>query len=105
MSTGLSLREAEGSVVLEVRVAPRAARAAVAGVHAGALKVSLTAPPVDGAANAALIELLADALDLPKRAIAIEHGHTSKQKRVRIAGVSAAQVLEKLGLSAGSGPR
>ncbi len=91
--------------MLEVRVAPRASRAAIGGVHAGALKVSLTAAPVDGAANAALIELLAETLDLPKRAITIEHGHTSKQKRVRIEGVTVDALRERLALNARTAQR
>jgi uncharacterized protein (TIGR00251 family) len=101
----LALRAHEGAVVLEVRVAPRASRAAIGGVHAGALKVSLTAAPVDGAANAALIELLAETLDLPKRAITIEHGHTSKQKRVRIEGVTVDALRERLALNARTAQR
>jgi uncharacterized protein (TIGR00251 family) len=100
----LALRERAGAVVLEVRVAPRAARAAIVGVHAGALKVSLTAAPVDGAANAALIELLAEALELPKRVIHIEHGETSKQKRLRIEGITPAALRERL-FSASAAPR
>jgi uncharacterized protein (TIGR00251 family) len=75
-----------------VRVSPRAARAAIVGLHAGALKVSLTAAPVDGAANAALIELLADALDVPKRAVRIEHGDHNRQKTIAIEGITAAQL-------------
>ena len=75
MGTGeLAAREVDGAVRFSVRVTPRASRAAITGVHAGALKVSLTAPPVEGAANAALIELLADALGVAKRAVRIEHG-------------------------------
>lgn len=88
----LDLTVTSEGVRLRVRVAPRAARARILGVHDGALKVSLTAPPVDGAANEALVALLADALGVAKRAIAITHGHTSKLKTVLIAGVSEAQL-------------
>jgi uncharacterized protein (TIGR00251 family) len=77
---------------LRIRVAPRAAHARILGVHDGALKVSLTAPPVDGAANEALMRLLAEELGIPKRAVAITHGHTSTLKTVLIAGVNEAQV-------------
>lgn len=80
------------SVSLRVKVAPRAARSSVLGVHDGALKVSLTAPPVDGAANTALCELLSDLLGVPKRAIEITHGHQARLKTVRIHGVSESQV-------------
>jgi uncharacterized protein (TIGR00251 family) len=89
MSEPLRLREQDGTVCFEVRVAPRAARAAIAGVHAGALKLSLTAPPVDGAANAALIELLAEALSVPKRAVWIERGERGRTKTVCVRGVTA----------------
>ena len=85
----LVLREQDGAVCFEVRVAPRAARAAIAGVHAGALKLSLTAPPVDGAANAALIELLADALSVPRRAVRIVRGERGRTKTVCVEGVPA----------------
>jgi hypothetical protein len=86
----LALTTHSDGISLRVKVAPRAAHARVLGEHDGALKVSLTAPPVDGAANEALIALLAAALHVPKRAVTITHGHTSKLKTVRIAGVSEA---------------
>jgi len=91
-SEDLQAREVDGAVRFAVRVTPRASRAAITGVHGGALKVSLTAPPVEGAANAALIELLADALRVPKRAVRIEHGDHNRQKAISIEGVTAAAV-------------
>ena len=69
--SGLDAREDAGAVVFSVRVAPRASRSAVLGVHEGALKVALTAPPVDGAANAALVAFLAKALGVAKRDVVI----------------------------------
>jgi hypothetical protein len=89
-SEDLQAREVDGAVRFAVRVTPRASRAAITGVHGGALKVSLTAPPVEGAANAALIELLADALAVPKRAVRIEHGDHNRQKTISIDGVTLA---------------
>lgn len=89
MTGELVLREQDGAVCFEVRVAPRAARAAIVGVHAGALKLSLTAPPVDGAANAALIELLAEALSVPRRAVRIVRGERGRHKTVCVDGVHA----------------
>jgi uncharacterized protein (TIGR00251 family) len=89
-SDDLQAREVDGAVRFAVRVTPRASRAAITGVHGGALKVSLTAPPVEGAANAALIELLADALCVPKRAVRIEHGDHNRQKAISIDGVTVA---------------
>lgn len=89
----LLAREEGGAVVFSVRVAPRASRSAVLGVHEGALKVALTAPPVDGAANAALIAFLAKALGVPKRDVVIEQGETSRSKRLRVTGVTREQVV------------
>lgn len=62
----------------------------------GALKARLTAPPVDGAANAALISLLAEKLDLPKRQVAVVRGTTARQKVVEIEGLSAEEIQQKL---------
>jgi hypothetical protein len=81
----------EGGVELLVAVQPRASRSRVAGEHGGRLKVQLAAPPVDGAANAALQELLADLLGVPRRQVALVSGETSRRKRVRVLGVDAAR--------------
>jgi len=79
-------------------VVPRAGRSGIAGVRDGALLVRLAAAPVDGAANAELIEVLAKALDLPKRSIQIVSGDRSRSKRVRVAGMDAQSVLSALKL-------
>ena len=76
------------AVVIDVRVVPRAARPGLAGARDGALVVRLSAPPVEGAANAALIDLLMKTLGVPKRAITIISGQRSRLKRVRIEGVT-----------------
>jgi uncharacterized protein (TIGR00251 family) len=88
----LTIQDESGGVRFEVRVSPRASRDAILGVHDGALKVALTAPPVEGAANAALIAFLAKALGVTKRAVTITSGEASRQKRVQIAGVTGADV-------------
>jgi len=75
-----------------VRVSPRAARSAVLGVHDGALKLSLTAPPVEGAANRALCAWLAKELGVAKRAVRVVAGERSKLKTVHVAGISASAV-------------
>lgn len=93
------LRDHAAGCELDVLVAPRAARSRLAGVHDGRLKIQLAAPPVDGAANTALCELLADTLDLPKSAIEIARGQTGRRKTVRIAGLSAALARTRLGLA------
>jgi hypothetical protein len=81
---------------IDVRVIPRAGRSGVAGLRDGALLVRLAAAPVDGAANTELIAVLAHALHLPKRDITIVSGERSRSKRVRIAGMDAAQALAAL---------
>lgn len=76
----------QGAVwVLDVLVQPRAARTELAGLHDGRLKLRLTAPPVDGAANAALVEFLADRLGLRRGAIDVASGQTGRRKSIRIA--------------------
>jgi uncharacterized protein (TIGR00251 family) len=72
---------------LDIRVIPRAPRTRVDGMRGGAILIRLAAPPVDGAANAALIAFLATALDLPRRNIRIVSGEKSRDKRVAIAGI------------------
>jgi len=83
-------------VDLEIRVIPRAGRTGFGGLRDGALLVRLAAAPVDGAANAELIALIAKALRIPKRDITIVSGERARSKRVRIAGVDRAQALAKL---------
>jgi uncharacterized protein (TIGR00251 family) len=83
---------------LAIRVVPRAAKAGVAGVRAEAVLVRLNAAPVGGAANAELVDTLARALDLPRRAVSITSGATSRTKRVRIEGVTREEALRRLGL-------
>jgi uncharacterized protein (TIGR00251 family) len=83
-------------VLIAVRVVPRAARAGLAGVRDGALLVRLNAPPLEGAANAELIEVLADAFGVPKRAVSITAGDRSRRKMVLIRGLSADEVAVKI---------
>lgn len=66
-------------------------------MHGDALKVRLTAPPVDGAANAALIELLADRLGVSRAAVSIISGHAGRTKIVEVAGITAADVRQVTG--------
>jgi hypothetical protein len=84
------------SAVLRVRVVPRAAHTALARDRNGVVRVHLTAPPVDGAANRALIELLANRLDLPKRAFEIARGERGRDKLVRVHGCTAAELASRL---------
>lgn len=82
-----------------MRVVPRAGRSSVAGGRDGALLVRLAAAPVDGAANAELIAVLAAALHLPRRSIQIVSGDRSRTKRVRVDGMAPAAVRAALGLA------
>lgn len=77
-----------GGVLIAVRVVPRAGRSGVAGTRDGALLVRLRAAPVEGAANAELIEVIARTLDVPKRRVTIVGGERSRSKRVRVDGVT-----------------
>ncbi len=77
-----------------MKVHPRAKRNAIAGEMGEALKIALTAPPVEGRANQALIEFLAEVLRLPKSSVSIASGQSSRNKVVRVRGVKAAQVEE-----------
>jgi uncharacterized protein (TIGR00251 family) len=82
-----------GAILFRVRVQPRASRDAIEGEHASALKVRLTAPPIEGHANESLRRLLAERLNVPVSAVRIVSGENSRNKRVSIAGVTRAQVL------------
>ena len=82
---------------MRLRVQPRASRDEVAGVAGDAIRVRLTAPPVDGAANEALVRFLAARLEVPRSAVTLVSGHTGRTKVVAVDGVSA----EEVGAAAG----
>ena len=75
-------------VTIDVRVIPRASKPGIAGVRGGALLVRLSAPPVEGAANEELIELLSRAFAVPRRAVTIVSGERNRSKRVAVQGVT-----------------
>lgn len=89
------VREGEGFLELDVRVAPRSSRDAVLGVHDGALKIALSAPPVDGEANAALVAFFAKALRVPKSSVVLVRGERGRSKTLRIANADR-RILEAL---------
>jgi uncharacterized protein (TIGR00251 family) len=95
MDSGFAKDVADGCT-LSVRVHPGARKNGVTGVHAEAVKIALTAPPVDGKANEALIAFLADVLHLPRARVSLVAGATSRVKMVRITGKSAAEVAAAL---------
>jgi uncharacterized protein len=90
------VREHQGLVRFPVRVQPRASRDAIVGVHGGALKVALTVPPVEGRANAALVQLLAKALGIPRRQLRIVAGDRSRNKTLEVMGVDGDTVRARL---------
>lgn len=81
---------------LEIKVSPKASRNAVSGWMGEVLKVSVTAAPEKGKANEAVETLLAEALGVAKSAVRVVAGHTSKQKRVEIAGLDLGEVRRRL---------
>jgi hypothetical protein len=83
-------------IVLNVHLQPRASKNEVCGVHGDALKIRLTAPPVDGAANKLCREFLAGLFDVPKSAVEIVSGETSRHKKVRITGGDSARLRQIL---------
>ncbi len=84
------------SVTLSVRIQPRASKNEIVTMESGGLKIRLTAPPIDGAANDALVKFLADALSIPKSHVEIISGHSSRAKVLRISGKSSAEVKRLL---------
>lgn len=92
----MDIQERGGTIVIAVRVTPRASRDAIEDENQGALKVRLTAPPVDDRANDALRRLLAERLNVPISAVRIVAGEKSRTKRVEIAGVTRTQILSLL---------
>jgi len=89
-------KESNGAVTFSVKVIPRASKNQIAGVEGDAIKIRLRAPPVDGKANDALIEFLADALNVRRAQVEIITGQTSRHKVVRVRGITATQIEEKL---------
>jgi uncharacterized protein (TIGR00251 family) len=86
------LKAVPGGVELSVLVQPRASRTRVLGEHDGLLKIQLAAPPVDGEANAALVEFLGKLLGVPRRQVTLIAGDASRRKRVAVQGVETVQV-------------
>lgn len=91
--TELDIKIYDGSVRFPIRLQPRASKNEIVGLQSGALKVRVTAPPVDGAANDALVELLSRSLDVGRRSVTIVSGSASRNKMVDVAGIDANRVL------------
>ena len=93
----IPIQESNGSVTFAIKVHPRAKKNAATGELGNALKVSLTSPPVDGRANEVCIEFFAKLLMLPRTSITIASGQNSRNKVIRVAGLSAEKVRKRLG--------
>ena len=91
----IPIRDSDNGATFAVRVQPRARKSAITGEVGEALKITLTAPPVEGRANDACIEFLAEFLNVPRGSVTIISGHSSRNKVVRIAGRTAAEIEQR----------
>jgi uncharacterized protein len=94
----ISIQDTPDGATFAIKVHPRARKNAITGELGGALKLSLTAPPVEGRANEACIEFLANLLKVPRSSITIASGQSSRRKVIRVSGVSADEVQKRLGI-------
>jgi uncharacterized protein (TIGR00251 family) len=92
----ISLRETMDSVSFAVRVQPRASRTAITGVLGDAIKIAVAAPPVEGKANEALVRFIAELLGIARSSVGIVSGEASRNKVVRVIGVRAEFVRNRL---------
>lgn len=90
------IRETDAGIELPLHVQPRARRTQIAGIHGGSLKVKVSAPPVDDAANRAIVEFFSRLLDLPKSQLQIITGQKSRDKVLRIDGIGLRSFLERV---------
>lgn len=90
------VRESKGKVLLSVRVQPRSRTNAIVGVRDKSLLLKVNAPPVDGAANEAVVALLAKELNLPKSTFSVQQGTKSREKSVKVEHVTVDNVLKLL---------
>jgi len=95
----IPIHESTSGTTFAVKVHPRAKKNAITGEVGDALKLALTAPPVDGKANDACIEFFAKLLKVPRSSVTIAAGQTSRNKVIRVAGLSAEEVRQRLSLS------
>ena len=92
----IPIHDTPAGATFQVKVHPRARKSAITGVVGDALKLALTAPPVEGRANEACVEFLAEFLNVPRSSVTIAAGESSRQKLIRIAGMKAEHVEERL---------
>jgi len=94
----ISIHDTPDDATFAIKVHPRARKNAITGELGGALKLSLTAPPVEGRANEACIEFLANLLKVPRSSVTIASGQSSRRKVIRVSGVSTDEVQTRLGI-------
>ncbi len=92
------LSQTDEGVLLKIHVQPKASRNSIAGIFNGALKIKVQAPPADGAANKACIALLSKLLKVPKSHISIKSGHKSRDKTLKLKGLSIDEAQARLEL-------
>ena len=85
----LKIAESDGGITLDIRVVTRASKSEVAGESGGILRVRISAPPVDGAANEEVVRLIAKRLGVARSSVGIMSGPASRNKRIRIEGITA----------------
>jgi len=94
----IPIRENGSYATFAIKVHPRAKKNAISGELGDALKLSLTAPPIEGRANEACVEFLANLLKLPLSSVTIASGHNGRRKVIRVVGLSAEEVRKRIGL-------
>ena len=90
------LQQRSDGVCISLKVQPRASRNEIAGPIGNELKIKVTAPPVDSAANEAVLELIAEILGCPRHQLELSRGATSRHKQILVRGMTATQIEEKL---------
>ena len=96
LESGCLAADGDNGVLVSIHVQPRASKNGFAGIHGGAVKLRITAPPVDGKANALIVEILAKMFHVPKAAVSLASGQQSRHKRFRVAGVDLNTALDIL---------
>lgn len=99
--SALTVRATAEGVEFDVLVSPRASRPRLGPVHGDRLKLAVTAPPVDGEANAAVLELVSRALEVPRGAVEVVAGAASRRKTLRVRGLDPARLLAAVAAAAG----
>jgi uncharacterized protein (TIGR00251 family) len=92
----MSIEPLAGGISFRVRVTPRSSKPGIAGLRDGAFLVRVKAAPVEGAANREIVDIIADALDVPRRHVTIESGEHGRLKRIHVSGIDARSAATRL---------